>query len=226
MAAQKQSDHYDLYHIHAEPWTISGQGAGVDSVNYKIDRVLNGNIIKASEYKNLMTLINKETKRRGNGQSGSVGSTVGDFIYHDDYNTLINTLINFRTQCFDGLQGETYVFRGNGHRTLPNYSALQSGAPGYNDHVAGINPPVAQKKTAADLPSAHDGNIINAEIGIAASRAFNILIDALIFAGQQCFCNCNFCSCNCNFCTCNCNFACTCNCNYSDENTKTNIIYI
>jgi len=58
------------------------------------------------------------------------------------------------------------------------------------------------------------------------SGIINALIDEINNAGAVCLCNCNYCTCNCNYCTCNCNYACTCNCNYSDEQVKTEIVYM
>jgi hypothetical protein len=58
------------------------------------------------------------------------------------------------------------------------------------------------------------------------SGIINALIDEINAAGTVCTCNCNYCTCNCNYCTCNCNYACTCNCNYSDEQVKTEIVYM
>jgi len=218
MAADKQTPLAPLSYFHKEVWSAAN-GSQPDTKSYTMSYAQVGVVITNEKYIELSNLISQEALRRGpHSSSAPISPSDGDTIRATDHGQMAEALNNLKQQVVIGPAGTPY--RGNGHSTLPRYPA--SGWPNSTTKVPGIIPGAAPITT---FGAAQIGNLILADV-ITNSASFNKLIDSVIFAGQQCWCNCNYCACNCNYCTCNCNFACTCNCNYSDEKTKENIEYL
>jgi len=205
--------------------------------------VVPGQIITAAKYQQLNDIIKAESERRIDSSFSAIdpnppsspGALDADNIDADQYNKLAQSLtgvltgssIGLITQMAAGLTTGPHNDYGSGYifTSSPTGSGLFGNGSNTTAGVQ-VRAPIAPTIDVPTVP----GTDNNTNIGMVMQayktqnvNGFNELIDSLIFAGQQCYCNCNYCSCNCNFCTCDCNFACTCNCNYSDETLKINI---
>jgi len=178
-------------------------GDRTDAVNYYMKKVNKGELIDAASYDALNALIFQESERRRNSTVIYVDPEPNQIIMAQWYNELaVNLTSRLSTQAASGTDEAVGVtgYYGNGSNNAPFVQQ---------------NPPPCPTNPVNNVPG--NSNMVigaNKNLGGDLEDGFNELVDSLIFAGQQCYCNCNFCSCNCNFCTCNCNFGCTCNCNY------------
>lgn len=147
--------------------------------------------------------------------SGKVYSTSFDTLvarYNDEYVR--------RNQSNPGFSSPSGVITASTLRAiadgLNNLSGQSPTANGLGDPGQDVSAStISQINQGSGFSGAGGGAPASVSSGnIVYASAFTDLANAVINAGSQCLCNCNYCTCNCNYCTCNCDYSCTCNCNY------------
>jgi hypothetical protein len=165
--------------------------------SYSISTPSVGSLITSAGFNSLVSSYNSEYVRRNQGNPG-YGSPSG-LITASTLAAIANGLNNLGGQA-------------------PTGNSL--GDPGQDVSSATLSQ-INQNAAFYGAGGGAPGNMASGNKFYASD--FSALATAVINAGAQCLCNCNYCTCNCNYCTCNCDYSCTCNCNYSDERLKENI---
>jgi len=157
-------------------------------VSYSISSPSAGATIQSTDFDTLVARYNDEYVRRNQGNPG-IGHPTG-------------------TISSDTIKGWANGLNGLGGQGATGNSLGDPGQDVNSTTISQINQGAAFSGAGGGAP----GNISGGNVFYASD--FTGVANAVINAGAQCLCNCNYCTCNCNYCTCNCDYSCTCNCNY------------
>ena len=175
--------------------------AGPYPVTYNIADVAASEVIGSAKFTEIANAINQERARRG---AGAASLTFVDQIDSEELNAMVSALDSVAN--------------------IGGFAGVSDGDIISNSHINLL----IDKLQAAGAQCICNCNYCTCDCNYCTCDCNYCTCDCNYCTCNcnYCTCNCNYCTCDCNYCTCNCNYACTCNCNYSDENLKTNIVYM